>query len=106
MLTLIQPNSNPCLTKARSISVRSTHSAKSRKQHYAVASSILVSHGSFLEADRGELLGKLLNLTLQLSNFRRNVGLQVSLEVLQLGTMLLLEVLTDLDSPAQSHRSH
>lgn len=89
----------------KSTSVPSTHSAKTRKTtvHCASSSSVLVSHGSFLEADGWELLGKLLDIALQFSNLWRNIGLQVSLEVLQLGTMLLLEVLTDLHSPAQSH---
>lgn len=65
--------------------------------------SILVSHGSFLKANGGELLCKVLNLTLQLSNLWRHIGLQICLEVLQLGTMLLLEVLTDLDSSADTY---
>lgn len=56
----------------------STHDALSKKWKttiFFVSSSVLVSHSSFLEANGGELLGKLLNLALQLSNFWRHIGL-------------------------------
>lgn len=64
------------------------------------STSVLVSHGSLLKANRWKLLGEGLNVILEFSNFWRDIGLQICLEVLQLGSMLLLQVLSDLHSPA------
>ena len=64
------------------------------------STSVLVSHGSLLKANRWELLGKGLDIVLEFSNFWRDIGLKICLEILQLGSMLLLQVLSDLHSPA------
>lgn len=67
--------------------------------------SVLVSHGSLLKANCWELLGKRLNIVLELSNLWGHIGLQVCLEILQLGSVLLLEVLGDLHSPEHHNRT-
>ena len=64
--------------------------------------SVLVSHCSFFKANGWELLGKVLNLSLQVCNLLRYIVLQICLEVLELGTVLLLQVLCDLHTPAQT----
>ena len=68
-----------------------------------IGCSVLVSHCSFLKANGWELLGEILNLSLEVCNFLRYIVLQICLKVLQFGTVLLLQVLCDLHTPAHTN---